>query len=78
MITGKSLNVGLISFTLKMWSIVYAILQVMKKTHYYLVDTSVIIPGAAVTELQFNIIKEEPFIVHSLEVRPVIVFLNLL
>ncbi|RWR78089.1 putative hydrolase isoform X1 [Cinnamomum micranthum f. kanehirae] len=44
--------------------------EVMKKTHYYLVDTSVIIPGAAVTELQFNIIKEEPFIVHNLEVTP--------
>lgn len=41
----------------------------MKKTHYYLVDTSVITPGAAVSELQFNIIKEEPFIVHNLEVR---------
>lgn len=44
--------------------------EVMKKTHYYLVDTSVIIPGAAVTELQFNIIKEEPFIAHNLEVTP--------
>ncbi|MQL80226.1 hypothetical protein Taro_012684 [Colocasia esculenta] len=41
---------------------------VMKKTHYYLVDTSVIVPGAAVSELQFNIIKEEPFIVHNLKV----------
>lgn len=40
----------------------------MKKTHYYLVDTSVIIPGAAVSELQFNIIHEEPFIVHDLKV----------
>ena len=36
--------------------------QVMKKTHFYLVDTSVIIPGAAVSELQFNIIHEEPFV----------------
>lgn len=40
----------------------------MKKTHYYLVDTSVIIPGAAVSELQFNIIHEEPFIVHDMKV----------
>lgn len=40
----------------------------MKKTHYYLVDTSVIIPGAAVSELQFNIIDEEPFVVHNLKV----------
>lgn len=41
----------------------------MKKTHFYLVDTSSIIPGAAVSALQFNIIKEEPFIVHDLQVR---------
>lgn len=41
----------------------------MKKTHYYLVDTSVILPGAAVSELQFNIIHEEPFVVHDLKVR---------
>ena len=41
----------------------------MKKTHYYLVDTSVIIPGAAVSELQFDIIHEKPFIVHDLKVR---------
>lgn len=41
--------------------------EVMKKTHYYLVDTSVIIPGAAVSKLQFNIIQEEPFIVHDLQ-----------
>ncbi|KAL2462564.1 RanBP2-type domain-containing protein [Forsythia ovata] len=38
--------------------------EVMKKTHYYLVDTSSIIPGAAVSDLQFNIIHEKPFIVH--------------
>ncbi|XP_058068829.1 putative hydrolase C777.06c isoform X5 [Magnolia sinica] len=44
--------------------------EVMKKTHYYLVDTGVIIPGAAVSKLQFNIIKEEPFIVHNLEITP--------
>lgn len=46
----------------------YSLFQVMKKTHYYLVDTSVIIPGAAVSELQFNVINEEPFIVHDLKV----------
>ncbi|CAN6463059.1 unnamed protein product [Victoria cruziana] len=44
--------------------------EVMKKTHYYLVDTSVIIPGAAVSELQFNLINEDPFIVHDLKVIP--------
>uniref|UniRef100_A0A0E0B216 Metallo-beta-lactamase domain-containing protein n=1 Tax=Oryza glumipatula TaxID=40148 RepID=A0A0E0B216_9ORYZ len=41
--------------------------EVMKMTHYYLIDTSVVIPGAAVSALQFNIIKEEPFTVHNLE-----------
>lgn len=41
----------------------------MKKTHYYLVDTSSIIPGAAVSELQFNIIQEEPFVVNDLQVE---------
>ncbi|OAY82357.1 putative hydrolase [Ananas comosus] len=44
--------------------------EVMKKTHYYLVDTSVVVPGAAVSELQFNIIEEEPFVVHNLKVTP--------
>ncbi|KAI3455569.1 hypothetical protein Pfo_012232 [Paulownia fortunei] len=44
--------------------------EVMTKTHYYLVDTSSIIPGAAVSELQFNIIQEEPFIVHDLQFTP--------
>lgn len=44
--------------------------EVMKKTHYYLVDTSVIIPGAAVSELEFNIIQEEPFVVHDLKITP--------
>ncbi|XP_072980217.1 putative hydrolase C777.06c [Typha angustifolia] len=44
--------------------------EVMKKTHYYLVDTSVVVPGAAVSELQFNIINEEPFIVQNLKVIP--------
>ncbi|KAJ8535852.1 hypothetical protein K7X08_034253 [Anisodus acutangulus] len=44
--------------------------EVMKKTHYYLVDKSGIIPGAVVSELQFNIIKEDPFTVHNLEIIP--------
>lgn len=41
----------------------------MKKTHYYLLDKSVIIPGAAVSELQFDIIDENPFTVHDIKVR---------
>ncbi|XP_019196830.1 PREDICTED: putative hydrolase C777.06c [Ipomoea nil] len=44
--------------------------EVMKKTHYYLVDTSGVTPGAAVSDLQFNIIKEDPFIVHDLKIIP--------
>ncbi|CAI8583433.1 unnamed protein product [Vicia faba] len=44
--------------------------EVMKKTHYYLVDTSVIIPGAAVSALQFKSISEEPFFVHGLKFTP--------
>ncbi|KAK9101341.1 hypothetical protein Scep_024771 [Stephania cephalantha] len=44
--------------------------EVMKKTHYYLVDTSVVLPGAAVSDLQFNIISEEPFVVHDLKITP--------
>ncbi|XP_020576640.1 putative hydrolase C777.06c [Phalaenopsis equestris] len=44
--------------------------EVMKMTHYYLVDTSVVSEGAAVSELQFNIIKEEPFVVHNLKITP--------
>ncbi|KAJ0528238.1 putative metallo-beta-lactamase, ribonuclease Z/Hydroxyacylglutathione hydrolase [Helianthus annuus] len=43
--------------------------EVMKKTHYYLVDTSVVTPGAAVSELQFDIIHEKPFIVHDLKIH---------
>ncbi|KAI4329146.1 hypothetical protein L6164_021442 [Bauhinia variegata] len=44
--------------------------EVMKKTHYYLVDTSGNTPGAKVSELQFNIISEEPFFVHGLQITP--------
>ncbi|KAL2928945.1 hypothetical protein RDABS01_034356 [Bienertia sinuspersici] len=44
--------------------------EVMKKTHYYLVDTSVVLEGAAVSALQFNIIHEEPFVVHDLKFTP--------
>ncbi|CAD5322982.1 unnamed protein product [Arabidopsis thaliana] len=46
-------------------------LEVMKKTHYYLVDTSVIIPGAAVSELEFKVIHEDqPFVVNDLKITP--------
>ncbi|KAF3451774.1 hypothetical protein FNV43_RR07870 [Rhamnella rubrinervis] len=34
------------------------------------VDTSVIVPGAAVSDLQFNIIEEDPFTVHGLKITP--------
>ncbi|PKA57263.1 hypothetical protein AXF42_Ash002567 [Apostasia shenzhenica] len=44
--------------------------EVMKLTHYYLVDTSVVLPGAAVSHLQFNIISEEAFFVHNLKITP--------
>ncbi|KAL9274440.1 putative hydrolase [Drosera capensis] len=44
--------------------------EVMKKTHYYLVDTSVVTPGAAVSELEFNIIEEEPFVIHGIKFTP--------
>ncbi|KAG9132041.1 hypothetical protein Leryth_017818 [Lithospermum erythrorhizon] len=45
--------------------------EVMKKTHHYLVDTSTVIPGAAVSELQFIIINENPFVVHGLQFTPI-------
>lgn len=48
--------------------------EVMKKTHYYLVDTSGIIPGAAVSELQFKIIDEKPFTVQDLKITPLSVW----
>ncbi|CAN6573502.1 unnamed protein product [Malus baccata var. baccata] len=44
--------------------------EVMKKTHYYLVDTSAVLAGAAVSELQFNIIREDPFVVQDLKFTP--------
>ncbi|KAH7422859.1 hypothetical protein KP509_12G029000 [Ceratopteris richardii] len=44
--------------------------EVIKKTHYYLVDTSVVTKGAAVSELQFQIINEDPFFIHGLKVTP--------
>ncbi|XP_047328524.1 putative hydrolase C777.06c [Impatiens glandulifera] len=44
--------------------------EVMKKTHYYIVDPSVVTPGAAVSDLQFELIHEEPFKVHDLKVTP--------
>lgn len=45
-------------------------LEVMEKTHYYLVDTSVVTPGAAVSNLVFNVMTEEPFHVNGLKVTP--------
>lgn len=45
-------------------------LKVMRKTHYYLVDTSTVVPGAAVSKLQFNLITEEPFFVEGIKVTP--------
>ncbi|CAM6019427.1 unnamed protein product [Sphagnum balticum] len=45
-------------------------LQVMSKSHYYLVDTSVVTKGTAVSKLQFQEITEEPFFVHGLKVVP--------
>ncbi|KAI4381866.1 hypothetical protein MLD38_007893 [Melastoma candidum] len=45
--------------------------EVMKKSHYYLVDTSVIVKGAAVSELQFNLIDEEPFMVRDFKITPI-------
>ncbi|KAL8043373.1 hypothetical protein ABFX02_09G115700 [Erythranthe guttata] len=44
--------------------------EVMKKTHYYIIDTSDVTPGAAVSDLQFNIIQEKPFLVHDLQFTP--------
>ncbi|XP_030490625.2 putative hydrolase C777.06c isoform X2 [Cannabis sativa] len=44
--------------------------EVMKKTHYYIVDTSVVTPGAAVSDLQFKIIDEDPFTVQGLKFTP--------
>ncbi|KAF2323558.1 hypothetical protein GH714_036107 [Hevea brasiliensis] len=44
--------------------------EVMKKTHYYLVDTSVVTTGAVVSDLQFNIIHEEPFVASDLMFTP--------
>ncbi|GJP79978.1 hypothetical protein CLOP_g10205 [Closterium sp. NIES-67] len=45
-------------------------LKVMEKTHYYLVDTSSLIPGTAVSALHFHAIDAAPFHVHSLKVTP--------
>jgi len=53
-------------------------MQVMAKSHYYLVDTSVIMKGTAVTKLQFIPMSEEPFQVHGLKVRFPAVFFQLL
>ncbi|KAJ7559730.1 hypothetical protein O6H91_04G098600 [Diphasiastrum complanatum] len=45
-------------------------LEVLAKTHYYLVDTSVITAGTAVSNLQFTPISEDPFFVCGLKVTP--------
>lgn len=45
-------------------------LAIMAKSHYYLVDTSVVMKGTAVTKLQFIPMSEEPFQVHGLKVTP--------
>lgn len=45
-------------------------LAVMAKSHYYLVDTSVVMKGTAVTKLQFIPMSEETFEVHGLKVTP--------
>ncbi|CAI7732529.1 unnamed protein product [Closterium sp. NIES-53] len=45
-------------------------LTVMEKTHYYLVDTSSLIPGTAVSALHFHAIDSSPFHVHGLQVTP--------
>jgi len=42
----------------------------MTKSHYYLVDPSVITKGTAVSKIQFLPITEEPFLVHGLKVIP--------
>ena len=49
-------------------SFTFFVLQVMRKTHYYLIDTSVVTVGAAVSKLQFHIIEEHPFVVQGLNV----------
>lgn len=40
----------------------------MAKSHYYLVDPSVITKGTAVSKIQFLPMTEEPFLVHGLKV----------
>ncbi|KAG6543473.1 hypothetical protein Mapa_015143 [Marchantia paleacea] len=45
-------------------------IEVLSKSHYYLVDPSVITKGTAVSKLQFKLITEEPFYVHGLKVTP--------
>nr|VDC93398.1 unnamed protein product [Brassica oleracea] len=45
--------------------------QVMKKTHYYLVDTSVIIPGAAVSDWILATTNDVGFVVGLLDMNSV-------
>eukprot|EP00898_Chlorokybus_atmophyticus_P000561 jgi/Chlat1/1505/Chrsp12S02078 len=49
-------------------------LEVMEKTHYYLVDTSVITAGTAVSELCFIPIDNAPFQIEGLTITPLPVF----
>ncbi|PWA35658.1 hypothetical protein CTI12_AA603930 [Artemisia annua] len=62
----KERSLGFKVFLLTCTSLV-PYLQVMKKTQYYLLDTSVVTPGTTVSELQFDIIQEKQFIVHDLK-----------
>jgi len=45
------------------------VFQVMQSTHYYLVDTSRITPGTAVSQLLFEVISTAPFTVEGLQVH---------
>ncbi|GAQ91347.1 metallo-beta-lactamase family protein [Klebsormidium nitens] len=45
-------------------------LEVMGRTHYYLVDPSVITKGTAVSTLDFKIMPETPFSVQGLQITP--------
>ncbi|XP_002970963.2 putative hydrolase C777.06c [Selaginella moellendorffii] len=45
-------------------------LEVMRKTHYYLLDPTVITEGTQVSKLQFKVIDEQPFFVEDVKVTP--------
>jgi hypothetical protein len=46
----------------------WCFVKVMSKSHYYMVDTSVVMKGTAVTKLEFILMSEEAFEVHGLKV----------